>query len=105
MKQYLSPEQTAKLIEMGFEKPRVAIPKFEWKDGEPQFLYTIGELIEMLPTDIIAEETSCSRVIDQNDVMYYSFLFDTVGCICNDSTELVDNLYDMCVKLKEDGVI
>lgn len=51
MKQYTNSEQTAKLIELGFEKPKMAAPKLKWVDGEPTFepQYTIGELIEMLP--------------------------------------------------------
>lgn len=51
MKQYTTPEQTAKLIELGFEKPKMAAPALKWVDGEPTFepQYTIGELIEMLP--------------------------------------------------------
>lgn len=103
MKQFTSIEQTAKLIDLGVEKPKSMNGEHNGWQFMPTPAYSIGELIEMLPTDIIAEETSCSRVIDQNDVMYYSFLLDTVGCICNDSTELIDNLYDMVIKLKEGG--
>ena len=51
MKQYTNEVQTAKLIELGFEKPKMAAPALKWVDGEPTFepQYTIGELIEMLP--------------------------------------------------------
>ena len=51
MKQYTTPEQTAKLIELGFEEPKMAAPALKWVDSEPTFepQYTIGELIEMLP--------------------------------------------------------
>lgn len=55
MKQYLSPDQNAKLIELGFDKPK-SIEVY--KDGhcvpfvEQQWTYSIGELIEMLPKEI-----------------------------------------------------
>jgi hypothetical protein len=47
MKQYLSPEQTAKLIELGFEKPKSIVEGKLYSDI--YFAYSIGELIEMLP--------------------------------------------------------
>ena len=112
MRQYTTPEQTAKLIELGFEKPRVAMPKFEWKDGEPQFHYTIGELIEMLPT-MIGEGD-----FNGEPLFRYSFVLAgttkwIVGYQCfaklnqyvSEGQELIDALYDMIVKLKEKGVI
>lgn len=52
MRQYTTQEQTAKLIELGFEKPKGLA------DAEPSSgvwvrpAYTIGELIEMLPPTI-----------------------------------------------------
>ena len=54
MKQYTTQDHTAKLIELGFEKPKMAAPALKWVDGEPTFepQYTIGELIEMLPPKI-----------------------------------------------------
>lgn len=106
MKQYTTPEQTAKLIELGFEKPKMAAPALKWVDGEPTFepQYTIGELIEILPesasqrlryvatkrawivdVDVLGKDGKCHRGI------YYA--------------ELIDALYNMVVKLKEEGVI
>lgn len=104
MKQYLSPEQTAKLIELGFEKPRVAMPKFEWKDGEPQFHYTIGELIEMLP-EMIRTYLGIGRLEIRNVASAGLWQVVYIGgyrCHCR---ELIDALYDMILKLKEEGVI
>ena len=70
MKLYTDKSQTAKLIELGFEKPKNALPiREENKALVYQLRYTIGELIEMLPA------------------------------------ELCDALYDVIVKLKEEGVI
>lgn len=44
MKQYLDQQQTDKLIELGFEKPKMAAPVLKWVDGEPTFepQYTIA---------------------------------------------------------------
>lgn len=60
MKQYTTYEQTAKLIELGFEEPKsIRYPKNE-EEAERvdsiDFLisdYSIGELIEMLPPIIV----------------------------------------------------
>lgn len=102
MKQYTTPEQTAKLIELGVEKPRVAMPKFEYKDGDPQFQYTIGELIEMLPP--IIDEYS-SQVISGGGTwsVHYKRIF--ASRYDTSAKELIDALYKMIIKLKEEGVI
>jgi hypothetical protein len=42
MKQYLSPDQTSKLIELGFEKPSMAAPSLKWVDGEPNTTYELA---------------------------------------------------------------
>lgn len=110
MKQYTSPEQTAKLIELGLPKPKMAAPALKWVDGEPTFepQYTIGELIEILP------EATCRSNADDdhyhltiyNDAMYWNIAYrndcDDLCYVAAD--ELVDALYDMVVKLKEEGV-
>lgn len=135
MKQYLNSEQTAKLIELGLEKPK-SISGFCQRgpyeyDAEtntkmvvyddtqyPIYAYSIGELIEILPKTIIheiwwGEEKGMEGVwglcIDTEatdygwDVTYTrnssAYLY-RVG-----RTELIDALYDMVVKLKEEGVI
>lgn len=92
MKQYLSPKQTAKLIELGFEQPKMAAPALKWVDGEPTFepQYTIGELIEMLPLNRI--EFDLRAYVDTTRGLFYDH-------------ELIDALFKACVKLKEEGVI
>lgn len=102
MKQYTTPEQTAKLIELGFERPKMSAPKLEWKNGEPKFVpqYTIGELIEMLPAKI--DGTYCN--IDRCGQRSWAISYDPMIYCCN-CAELVDALYEMVVKLKEEGVI
>lgn len=110
MKQYLDQQQTAKLIDLGFEKPKGwyvdgvtnNINLYVNIDKNPMmFNYSIGELLSFLPLTI----QWTPRVIKGN-VIEYSF--ETEGSelyYCNARNELIDNLFDMCVKLKEEGVI
>ena len=117
MKLYTSKEQTAKLIELGFEKPkgwcnegisnRLIMAKH--KADDEGFNYSIGELIEMLPRVY----TKCEIVYVLNieawdnqkgwDVQY----FDGIDTIAHytPANELIDALWVMIVKLKEEGVI
>ena len=94
MKQYLDPQQTAKLIELGFEKPK-SYHDIEWDGTEAynyQLSYSIGELIEML--DKYQDKLSIVKIEHKWFVNYY-----------NKNIELIDVLFDMIVKLKEEGVI
>ena len=121
MKQYTTSEQTAKLIELGFEKPKsisgfietIPAPIFTFQDFSnktPIFAYSIGELIEMLPEDIEDKDnrgvwyfrniTGISVYYSREERMYWTDLY--ISCL---HEELIDNLYDMAVKLKEEGVI
>ena len=108
MKQYTTPEQTAKLIELGFEKPKSIVEGELYSDI--YFAYSIGELIEMLPTKIEAEvtdeydsETAYLQIEEGWAISYFNG-WCTVEKYTR-ATELIDALYDMCVKLKEEGVI
>lgn len=51
MKQYTTPKQTAKLIELGAEKPKSVekVTYIEQYGCGYETAYSIGELIEMLP--------------------------------------------------------
>ena len=108
MKQFTTPEQTAKLIELGLPKPK-SIEVY--REGhcvpfvEQRWDYSIGELIEMLP-----------QVIEfgENSLFYPLRVMPTVGggwaiSYCNEyderNNELIDALYEMIIKLKEEGVI
>lgn len=104
MKQYTTPEQTAKLIELGFKKPKGLA------DAEPSSgkwvrpAYSIGELIEILPSHITHGDRGFISYLSiapyvQGWKVAYTHIY-----IMLDS-ELVDALYDMIVKLKEEGVI
>ena len=60
MRQFTTPEQTAKLIELGFDKPKgwcaegisSRLIMYKHKEDDEGFNYSIGELIEMLPPTI-----------------------------------------------------
>lgn len=106
MKQYLSREQTAKLIELGFEKPKTKIPY----KGDEYFIeevYSIGELIEMLPTLAKIKGFDCFLNIEPQlydgvwDVGYMRYNVE----LNQRATELIDALYAMILQLKEEGVI
>ena len=108
MKQYTTTEQTAKLMELGFEKPTMKnIPMPEGVVNEEW--YSIGELIEMLPRVYIKCEIIYVLNIEawENhkgwDVQY----FDGIDTIAHytPANELIDALWIMIVKLKEEGVI
>lgn len=102
MKLFTDEIQTAKLIELGLEKPNT--PNFysvgaTWVQCEGN--YSIGELLSFLPLTI----QWTPRVIRGN-VIEYSFVTEGSELYyCNAHNELIDNLFDMCVKLKEKGVI
>lgn len=106
MRQFTTPEQTHKLIELGFEKPKSiksAIPMgfhATWCDRA----YSIGELIEILPSHIKHGDRGFISYLSiapyvQGWKVAYTHIY-----IMLDS-ELIDALYDMIVKLKEEGVI
>lgn len=101
MRQFTTPEQTAKLIELGFAEPKMAAPVLKWVDGEPTFVpqYTIGELIEMLPT-IVDDFTLWIGRDERSNQWFVKYHPRTLVV----DEELIDALYNMIVKLKEEGV-
>lgn len=109
MKQYLTLDQTAKLIELGLEKPRLL---YFGNNTIGNYAYTIGELIELLPLYLEYKGGVAGTPIDyysltirKNVVMYCDPYMDWVEIQCDYHKELIDNLYDMIVELKEEGVI
>lgn len=119
MKQYTTPEQTAKLIEQGFEKPKSRIDgeieetlkviaplgEFEIPISNNCPAYSIGELIEMLPTKI--EDVGNVKIMQITSFngqwrVKYAGAPDAALVL---GDELIDALYDMVVQLKEEGVI
>ena len=110
MKQYTTTDQTAKLIELGVA-PKMRIKGVCTKYGtvniEHETYFDVGKLIEMLPENVAKENEipstlNISLMNGEWCVQYADFL-GTDFEFCN--TELIDALYDMCVKLKEKGVI
>lgn len=111
-KQYTTPEQTAKLIEFGFEKPKntqyiqrakarnLRSPFIEF--GEPEFdgSYSIGELIEMLPT-IVDDFTLWIGRDERSNQWFVKYHPRSLKL----AEELIDALYEMVMVLKEEGVI
>ena len=94
MKLYTDEIQTAKLIELGFEKPKNEVKAeqagdYAWYNSA----YSIGELIEMLGYDLYSMHYLG---------MSWEVKSEQVAVI---NEELIDALYDMCIKLKEKGVI
>lgn len=122
MKQYLNETQTAKLIELGFGKPKSAISysypvqseeqqAYEASLGldtylatvdqiEFEYAYSIGELIEMLPPRYNHEDLEINR-----DWRFERWLVFYRGDDTTAATELIDALYDMIIQLKEEEVI
>lgn len=107
MKQCLDESQTAKLIELGFDKPKTVVARKDYGvffPIEEVRHYSIGELIEIL-------EEVASVVISysyQKNGYYVRVIIpkrEGGGMYRISQIELIDALYDMVVKLKEEGVI
>lgn len=108
MKQYTTPEQTAKLIDLGIEKPK----NERWlldvaNESTPSIQnivmwqgYSIGELIEMLPPRYNHEDLEINR-----DWRFERWLVFYRGDDTTAATELIDALYEMIVILKEKEAI
>lgn len=88
MKQNTTPEQTAKLIALGFEKPKSIVGHDGYWGYD--YAYSIGELIEKLPLYRI--EFDLEIWVDTPRGGFYA-------------PELIDALFEACVKFKSEGVI
>lgn len=106
MKQYLSPEQTAKLIELGFEKPTMKnIPTSEGIINEEW--YSIGELIEMLPNVVESEDSEYATLQMYFDLFNWIIEYTDVEetQYATSAIELIDAFYDMLIKLEEEKML
>lgn len=103
MKMFTSSEQTTKLIELGFREPKSKVGgrviyepdadlEIEWEKA-----YSIGELMEML--DCVDETVHCRFGGVKANLVSTNSGYEKIG------GELIDLLFDLCVKLKEGGVI
>lgn len=105
MKQFTTPEQTDKMIELGFEKPKTLVDKYYDFDAENYkevSRYSIGELIEMLPPKIDGRNLVIERY---KELGQWLVCYESCLGVYSMSAELSDALYDMVIKLKEEGVI
>lgn len=115
MKQYTTPEQTAKLIDLGFEKPINTIVKedpiyregsiIDWKPIAEEGSYSIGELIEMLPDVINILHHAVLKIETTGLKWHVKYEGDRGVEYLTYNTQLIDALYDMVTLLKEEGAI
>ena len=113
MKQYTSKDQTAKLIELGFPKPQ-SIESIDTEFDSAfdehtiyNMRYSIGELIEFLPTTFSKKDKYFHLDIFPARSGWF-ILYATLNreeYHRNFKRELVDALFEACVTLKEEGVI
>ena len=109
MQQHTIPEQTAKLIELGFEKPSPKWVKDENGDYRVKTNdadYDIGELLSFLPKEIDYNGFKDTLYIFVNQGVWVVEYSDFLGELyLTYRSELIDAIFDMCVKLKEQEVI
>lgn len=112
MRQTTLPDQTAKLIELGFEKPKSIKASFLDR-SEPftysvvrEHAYSIGELIEMLPEKVTDkhEHDAILQMTCFNGEwrVKYAGAYDVGLMIAH---ELIDALYYMLIDLLENDLI
>jgi hypothetical protein len=106
MKQYTNQDQTAKLIELGFPESETSRDyDLDIDKSLVNCAYSIGELIEFLPLELEPHPDTARRTIVGNEVLYCDEYIDWVELRFNKHKEIIDNLFDACVTLKEEGVI
>ena len=115
MKSYTSESQTAKLIELGFEKPKgwcvegisSRLIMYKHKEDNEGFNYSIGELLSFLPESIKVNGLFFNLCIHSSSdywiVEYADIAFGTQARLYKE--ELIDALFAEIVILKEEGVI
>lgn len=106
MKQHTTPDQTAKLIELGFAEPKTKL-LFEVANDELGYTYSIGELLEMLPNVVESEDSEYATLQMYFDV--FNWVIEYTGVeetqYATSAVELLDALYDMLIKLKEEKIL
>lgn len=100
MKMYTNSEQTTKLIELGFDKPNGNYRYWRGNELVININYTIGELIEMLPT-IVDNFTLWIGRDERSNQWFVKYHPRTLVV----DEELIDALYDMLIRLKNEGMI
>ena len=117
MRQTTLPDQTAKLIELGFEKPKhsFTFKLIEHNDVKtdidiPVSNYSIGELIEMLPEAVCeSKDDSYHYFLSiETDSLTWKVFYESEDEVVLCSTfgvELVDALCSMLTILKRQGIL
>lgn len=110
MKQYTTPGQTAKLILMGMPKPygttehQELVNKVWVTVSETHGDYTIGQLLSFLPASasprIRYVATKRAWIVDVDVLGKDGKCYRGVYC-----AEFIDALFNLIIKLKEEGVI
>ena len=110
MKQYTTPDQTAKLIELGFERPKTVVERKDYGvffPIEEVRHYSIGELLSFLPKSIKVNDCyftlAISAEFDNWLVEYVDRAYGSQAYVRD--VELIDALFAEIVILKEEGVI
>jgi hypothetical protein len=112
MTQYTTTEQTAKLIELGFERPfrneyLHIVEEYGYAVNKERN-FSIGDLIEMLPQTIKLYYDLSIFSTSQGWWVLYGMIGDgDMWSIEHEvyRDDLIDALYDMILKLKAEGVI
>lgn len=107
MRQYTTPAQTVKLIELGFEKPSSIAsvePIYGMGGISVAKAYSIGELLSFLPLSLENDDYYI-LTIRGSKVMYCDPYLDWIEAEWVKHEELIDNLFDACVELKGEEVI
>ena len=108
MKQYTNQDQTAKLIELGFPESETSRDYDLYIDKSlVNCAYSIGELIEFLPTSFSKKDKYFHLDIFPARsgwfILYATYNKEEYHR--NFKRELIDALFCACVTLKEEGVI
>lgn len=113
MKQYTTPEQTVKLIELGFKKPPKKGLLFQNNIGNchtdlmlAEENYSIGELIGMLPKTIGDGwyKLEIKVYLEKWKVLYIDITNDSPRYYIAED-DLIDAIFNMIIKLKEAKVL
>ena len=108
MKQFTSIEQTAKLIELEFEKPKGLADATPSSGKWVRPAYSIGELFSFLPRVISNKKFDYATINIFHDTINWVVGYedaDGVMRLITSDIEFIDALCTICRKLKEEKVI
>lgn len=110
MKMYTNESQTAKMIELGVEKPKSMNGEYNGWQFMPTPAYSIGELIEMLPEAICESKDDDYHYFlsIETDSLTWKVFYESEDEVTLCSTfgvELVDALCSMLTILKRQGTL